>query len=282
MGGYIRIDKDLPDDYRVKALTGALLEHFSNALQEALQLPESCGLKPALQAHFRPLLRNAIVGSLALLWRYSDTHIDSDNALHLTLQDLADEVGLSLEVLQKFPTKWLVVNHDGTVELPDFIQKNAIMAKDRRKEKNRERVRKHRAKRRAEKEGITRNAGNKITGVTSALPPEPDPGPEPDPPKPGPDPEKISEPHTEAQHGALASAHGHLARRTGAANGNAAEPTPRTTKSPAQLEADARLLAKTGLNSGDIARCLGQYGVTAPQVMQWLSNAPPEAAEQAL
>jgi hypothetical protein len=84
-------------------------------------------------------------------------------------------------------------------------------------------------------------------------------------------------PKNHTPHGPLASARGHLAGRfsTPPENGNGRHAKPALTKTARELEANARMLAKTGMDSGDIARALGQYGVTSLQVTQWLGNAPP-------
>jgi hypothetical protein len=46
----------------------------------------------------------------------------------------------------------------------------------------------------------------------------------------------------------------------------------RPTKTPTELEANARQLHAAGTSAGDIAKYLGQYGVTLEQVTGWLAT----------
>lgn len=145
MGGYIRMDKDLEDDPRVLALA----DRIAQELKQLVELATDRDLESAI----RGLSRNAALGALYRLWRYGDTHLGRHNRLKGALHGgarISEVTALPAGVLREFPVEWLRVHEDGTVELPDYAAKNALIDRDMRREKTRERVRKHRAKKRGE------------------------------------------------------------------------------------------------------------------------------------
>src|SRR5579863_674913 len=257
VGGYIRLDKDLQDDPRVLVLADGMVEEWQALIGFKVDR------ESARWSAWHASACNAVVGGLYRLWRYADSHLVRGDTLKLALPGLSVVTGLSVTTLRRFPRDWLRERPDGTVELPDYIAKNALIDKDLRREKNRERVRKHRRKHRAAAEA-ERNASVSPSTITHALPPEPvpDPGPDPYPPKPGPDPAQAKNRETQAPTRApLASGKSHLAARARV-----------VVKTEPELIADSRRLASTGIAIGDIARMLGQYGATVEKVLAWTSQ----------
>jgi hypothetical protein len=261
MGGYIRMDKDLEDDPRVSDLAEALARQLSTLTPEELR------------RYLPGLACNAVLGGLYRLWRYADTHLGRHNRLKGALHGAArigDVTALPKELLACFPPEWLKEHADGSMELPDYAAKNSLIDRDIRREKNRERVRRFRERKRAPKEdarpngnvskSVTPDALQRYTRVTTGT--GTGTGPEPDPPKPGPDRN-----HTL---GSLA-------------NGAEAPRSPSEESKPklgaAELESMAHRLAAKGRDLAAVQSVLGPYGASAEQVVQWLGNAPPEAAE---
>jgi hypothetical protein len=280
VGGYIRIDKDKPHDPRMYDAVDSLANAVFVGMRKGGQpgLWESAEDLP--EAVTRNVLRNALLGALVTLWAYADSHIREDNTLHVTLEGLAQIVGLPSQWLLSWPEEWLQINEDGNVVLPEYVERNGLIGKDERtanrREQTRIRVQKWR-KEQKEKEGSnvtsvtpasqvrTRNARNAHTGTGTGTLYQTGTGVS----------EKSSE--TPAQHAALASAHGHLARRLSAPKEakNGAGPA----HSAAELEAFALKAAREGLDSDVIAESLERFGVTAHQVRQWLGNQTPPTKE---
>lgn len=144
MGGYIRMDKDLGDDPRVLMLRDQLVAHWLQSSPkgnaDALHRPE-----------IRELACNAVLGALYRLWRYGDSHLGRYNRLKSALHGaagIAEITGLPESLVTQFPPEWLRIHMDGRVELPDYSAKNALIDRDMRREKTRERVRRWRQKQR--------------------------------------------------------------------------------------------------------------------------------------
>jgi hypothetical protein len=140
-GGWIRVDKDLiEDDPRVLKLG----EFYARWLyRELVGEPPPPRLSDAL-LH---AARAAIVGHLASLWRHADRYLDGDNILHLSVSQLATVVHAPVEVLQQFPKVWLNVVDEDRVELPNYIAKNGLISRDRRRKLGNERMARLRARR---------------------------------------------------------------------------------------------------------------------------------------
>lgn len=139
MGGYIRMDKDLEDDPRVIELARCL----------ALEGVTDTGLAI-----------NTILGGLYRLWRYADTHLGRSGSLRCVTRTLADVTHLPLHVLRAFPPEWLIENADGTVTLPGYADKNALLDKESRREQTRKRVEKWRRKQRNNGNALQKHIGN--------------------------------------------------------------------------------------------------------------------------
>lgn len=289
MGGYIRMDKDLEDDPRVDDLAEALARsHLGLAGEPSDFTPQ--------QLQILGLARDAVLGGLYRLWRYGDTYLGRHDRLKGASRGFAriqEVTALPTSLLKQFPAEWLREHADGTVELPGYSAKNALINRDQRREKGRERTRRYRDKKRqltSDGDGVTqRHSGasqrhqNVTTGTGTGT------GPDPDPPEPGPVPQPVSQRREIlAPDGALASAQGHLARRLGAGvgegkggarDGVTVTPVTRNGKhSAAELEAFALRMASVGTDSLDIAKTLEPLGATGQQVRAWLANAPATAS----
>lgn len=143
MSGHIRFDKDLENDPRVFRLADLLLAAVETDSQPARQSDV-----------LRNACRNAVLGSLLTLWGYADTHIRSDNTLPIALHHLAHVTRLPVTVLREFPPEWLVVGRDDTVILPEYVDKNALDAKEKRRNQARDRVKRWREKRNAKSNAL--------------------------------------------------------------------------------------------------------------------------------
>lgn len=270
MGGHVRMDKDLEDDPRVLYLTEKLLDHWG-----------SLGVPGILRDSLREGGRNAAIGGLYRLWRYADTHLKRGDLLNLPLPALAAVTGWPVTVLKHFPQQWLLEHSDGNVQLPDYSDKNALQVKDNRREKTRLRVAAWRRRQREDGNALPKRCSNtdeRHSSVTTG--PGSGTGTGTNPPTRDRDrPESENREPPAPVGGELASATRRLARRDGQANGNggaAAKAALRPSKSSEELDHDIEYLADQGMSSEDIARTLGQYGVTALQVRERLANRPPE------
>lgn len=173
MTGYVRMDKDLEDDPRVLRLAGLLAQHF----RQVFDVPKT----DVTDALLVETGRNALLGALLTLWRYADTHVRRDNVLSIALRELAAITRLPVTVLEQFPPEWLRIGTDGNVELPDYLEKNSLDDKEKRKLKNRERQRRWRERHSAERNALPdvisngRNAPSR--GRAHARVPLPNPSP---------------------------------------------------------------------------------------------------------
>lgn len=134
MSGWIKFEKNLEDDPRVKTMA----RHLRNA--------DVTQGRYASATHAFPVSDYIakILGGLAKIWFYADKHIRDDNTIPLGIDDINDVIGIE-GFAQLLPKQWFVVLDAETVELPDFIahngpdaKKNALGAK--RQAKHRERV----------------------------------------------------------------------------------------------------------------------------------------------
>lgn len=139
MGGYIRMDKDLEDDPRVLDLADAIAAHLRDLIDNA----SDHDLAIALQG----LARDAALGALYRLWRYGDTFLGRHDRLKgasRSFARIAEVTALPASLLKLFPQEWLRVHADGSIELPGYAAKNALIDKDARREKGRDRTRRWR------------------------------------------------------------------------------------------------------------------------------------------
>ena len=103
MSGWIKLEKSLADDPRVLAMSRLLPGHR----------------------------RATVIGGLALLWSYADTHIEENNQLAIGPEDIDQLVGVP-GFAKALPADWLVVINGQRVELPEFHAHNGSTAKRRR------------------------------------------------------------------------------------------------------------------------------------------------------
>jgi hypothetical protein len=146
VSGYIHVDKDLPDDPRVLALTevyvAALVRELASVGAQAVD-------NQAVRNVLRAVARNASMGALLALWMYADTHVRENNSLGITLDRLADVCRTSVDWLQQMPPEWLRVDEPGRTTLPDYIEKNCLTAREVRREKGRLRSKRFRERHKA-------------------------------------------------------------------------------------------------------------------------------------
>jgi hypothetical protein len=141
MGGHIRMSKDLREDPRIEDLAEALVEQLEAFLVKATpeQLKAFCG--------------DAVLGGLYRLWCHGDAFLGRHNRLkgrHMLPPKIAKVTALPVSLLQCFPEEWLKFHPDGTVELPEYAEKNALIHRDSRRESGRKRTAKWRQKKRAQ------------------------------------------------------------------------------------------------------------------------------------
>jgi hypothetical protein len=167
VGGYIRVDKDQPEDPRLVEFVERVVDRFLVGVRHGGQpgLWESGeDLAPDVTREF---VRNAILGGLVRLWVYADTHIRCDNTLPMSVTGAAKIMGLPVEIVKALPDDWMVEHEDRTVELPDYVEKNGLISREKRREEKRainaERQRRHRAKQKGE-------PFNTVTRKSRALP----------------------------------------------------------------------------------------------------------------
>jgi hypothetical protein len=152
---YVKLDKDLADDWRVLSLADSLVKEWVAA-----------GLSPVTGVTLIGNASNAVLGGLYCLWRYADTHLRSDDRLNLSLVALSSVTRLPVSLLEKFPTEWLRQNDDGSLTLPDYSSKNAVLNKDERRAQTRERVRRYREKIRADHQHKSTRSSNGRNAIT--------------------------------------------------------------------------------------------------------------------
>lgn len=152
-GGYIPMDKDLAMDSRVLALADALAQQFPQ-------------LDPT---QVRQLMRDTVLGGLFRLWSHCDVYLRND-CLKCSVTTISEVTGLPASLLEKFPPEWLHIVDENTVAIPDYSVKNNLIDREKRRRQTRERVRRWRARRRANgnasRESIG-NVGERHSGVTT-------------------------------------------------------------------------------------------------------------------
>jgi len=157
------MDKDLEDDPRVDDLAKELARELPAIVQRAMALPETqrCEVLEGLAC-------DAVLGGLYRLWRYGDTYLGRHDRLKGASRSTAriEEVtALPASLLNAFPPEWLKVHDDGSVELPGYSAKNALINRDARRERGRERTRRYRERKR--KESVNGDASHAVTGEAS-------------------------------------------------------------------------------------------------------------------
>jgi len=242
--GYIPISKDL--------LLHPTLNEFARRLGELWAIVKKSDGEALSPAEERDALRVASLGVLGTLWNHADAYIESDNSLGVTPEVLAATLNLPPDVLLAIPGKWLKVREDGIVELPRYVERNGLRARDlRRRDAERKRALKNERNRQYRKRqaGRRRDASRKRpagrAGRSKDASPGTGTGTVPDLNHTGTGPAPNAAPPPAAPHGA---------------------PAPRQEASEEATPA-IRDLASKGYDPERIAAFLKQrYGVTVDQV----------------
>lgn len=121
MSGWIKIDKDLSESLRFKRVVRKLREN-SNALR---------GVTSHVTAH------TIVLGALARLWVHADTHIQNDDILEATTDEIDELVGVD-GFAAALPADWLKVVDPEHVKLPDFLAHNGGSARERKQNAKRQ------------------------------------------------------------------------------------------------------------------------------------------------
>lgn len=124
MSGWIKMEKDLGDDPRVKKM--ALCLRNAGVTHERFTYSA---------------LVTLVVGGLYQLWRYADTHVRDDDTLDLGVDQINEIIGIQgfCEIL---PEEWMEILDAESVKLPGFHTHNGTEAK--KKALTQKRVSKHR------------------------------------------------------------------------------------------------------------------------------------------
>lgn len=135
MSGWIKVEKDLETDPRVLRM--------SKALERKLVLfrGDEAALDPC-NAIALPTV-TLVVGALARLWIYADSHARDDDTLDLSTSEIDELLGIP-GFCSLMPEDWLVAVDERTVELPGFQAHNNVEAKKR--DLTQKRVERHRSK----------------------------------------------------------------------------------------------------------------------------------------
>lgn len=115
MSGWIKIDKDLSESLRFKRVVRKLREN-SNALR---------GVTSHVTAH------TIVLGALVRLWVHADSHIQNDDILEATTDEIDELVGVD-GFAAALPADWLQVIDTDHVKLPDFLAHNGGSARERK------------------------------------------------------------------------------------------------------------------------------------------------------
>lgn len=125
---WIKFDKDMLDDGRLLTAAARLFKTS----------PDYNSFGAA---------RNGVTGALLRLWIHADTHIQADDVLEMT-PDALDAMLDCPGFCAAMPDGWIEENDDGYVRLPGYIEKNGLISKEKRRERDAERARRYRARKR--------------------------------------------------------------------------------------------------------------------------------------
>lgn len=114
MSGSIMVAKDLLTDPR-----------FTRLVRRYLTLSDA-GASPSVTQAARAEI--TMLGGLAKLWIYADTHIRDDNTLQVTVDEVNELVGIE-GFAQLLPADWFKVLDADDVQLPDFLEHNGTVAR---------------------------------------------------------------------------------------------------------------------------------------------------------
>jgi hypothetical protein len=256
MGGYIRVDKDQVADQRLYDIADGIASDWTI----------SEGTNDLSNNDLRHALRNALLGVTVTLWAYADTHIHSDDSLHVTLDGLAAIVGAPVTWLQALPEGWLRVREDGNVELPGYCAKNHIKARDLRREARNGRAEDEREKARIRQQKHRANLRLSVTPVTSRKKARDSNGVTP---YTGPGPGPLDQTRDPT---GLAASPSPVA--TGSAGSPEPEPDPSEPLSDAALRAQARILRQLRWPDARILEKFGRHGMTPAHLAEQPQSPP--------
>jgi hypothetical protein len=151
MSGWIKLEKELREDRRFTRMVDALIGR------------QNVGVTSVTQMRF--VERNAVtqvLGGLAQLWMFADSHIREDDTLDITSDEIDQLVGIE-GFTKLMPADWLEVIDSDRVRLPGFQAHNGTDAK--KKALTAKRVQRHRIR-----TAVTDVTQEKRTSVTGALP----------------------------------------------------------------------------------------------------------------
>jgi hypothetical protein len=151
MSGWIKLEKGLREDRRFTRIVDALLARSSQSVTSVTQV--------------RFMEHNTVtqvLGGLAQLWMFADSHIREDDTLDITLDEIDQLVGIE-GFAKLMPSDWLEVLDANSVRLPDFQAHNGTDAKKRAV--TAKRVKRHRIR-----TAVSDVTPEKRTCVTPALP----------------------------------------------------------------------------------------------------------------
>lgn len=117
MSGWIKLEKDLLVDVRVRRIVAA----FSDTPYGQTVTQVRYGRNAAV---------TLVLGALAQLWMYADSFARDDDTVKLTPKDIDELTGIE-GFAQLLPEDWLQVLDEASVKLPGFQAHNGTQAKKR-------------------------------------------------------------------------------------------------------------------------------------------------------
>lgn len=149
MSGWIKLEKGLREDRRFTRIVDALLERQSASVTSVTQM-----------RFIEHNIVTQVLGGLAQLWMFADSHIREDDTLDITAHEIDQLVGIE-GFTKLVPTDWLEVVDEHSVRLPNFQAHNGTDAK--KKALTSKRVQRHRI--RTAVSGVTPEKRNGVTGA---------------------------------------------------------------------------------------------------------------------
>lgn len=125
MSGWIKIEKDLESDPRVRRMAKILSERFELMTADASgnQVFSNCN------AYALPAV-TLVCGGLSRIWILADSHAREDDTLDMSATEIDEHVGIP-GFCELLPECWLRIVDEKTVELPNFHAHNGVEAKKR-------------------------------------------------------------------------------------------------------------------------------------------------------
>lgn len=128
MSGWIKLEKDLETDPRTLRIVATVW-------------PRNGGALPSLETRNGRVTQ--VVGALARLWIFADSHARDDNTLGMGADEIDQWLGLP-GFCRAMPEDWMQIIDESSVELPNYQEKNGVEAKSRAV--TQKRVERHRKK----------------------------------------------------------------------------------------------------------------------------------------